>query len=219
MKQYLRNRVSKAASYLEILLSVFIMIGILIVSISLTRDLILGTGEAINGAFTFDFRVFTGRIMQVIIGVEFVKMLSKHTPESTVDVLLFVVARKIIIEEPNFVDMAVGIVAIAVLFSIRKYFTNKTNPNGCILEGDTKISEMNAILRSDFNKEDCETVRELVTKAMELQRIQLVQGKEIIINDTLFKIYSIKDGIIDAVEAIPLTTRHIRWPWSKSRKK
>lgn len=215
MKQYLRNRVSKSASYFEILMSLFILAGILIYSASLINDLVIGIINDARGTFTFDFHAFIGQIMQLIIGVEFVKMLSKHTPESTIEVLLFVVARKIIVDEPEFLDMAVGIISIGLLFLVRKYFTQKTNPEGCILEADTKISEMNAILRTHCADGSCTTVNDLVRTEMERQKIPLAEGKEIIFNDIVFKIISMKNGEIDAVEAIPLKTRRIRWPWSR----
>jgi len=215
MKQYLRNRVSKSASYFEILLSLFILAGILIISVSLISSLFRAIVDMTRGTYTFDFHEFVGQIMQLIIGVEFVKMLSKHTPESTIEVLLFVIARKIIVDEPGFVDMAVGILAIAILFLVRKFFTQKTNPEGCILEADTRIGEMNAILRTHCTDESCATVRDLIHHEMQVKHLPLMQGQEIVINDIVFKIYSLKDGDVDAVEAIPAKPHVLRWPWSR----
>jgi len=215
MKQYLRNRVSKSASYFEILLSLFILAGILIISVSLISSLIRAVADMTRGTYAFDWHEFVGQIMQLIIGVEFVKMLSKHTPESTIEVLLFVIARKIIVDEPGFVDMAVGILAIAILFLVRKFFTQKTNPEGCILEADTRIGEMNAILRTHCMDEGCATVRDLIHHEMHVKHLPLMQGQEIVLNDIIFKIYSLKDGDIDAVEAIPAKPHVLRWPWVK----
>ncbi len=218
MKQYLRNRVSKSASYLEILLSLLIVTAILIVAISLVNDLVMGVIGIANGSFSFNFRTFIGQIMQLVIGVEFVKMLSKHTPESTIEVLLFVVARKIIIEELNILDMAVGIIAIAILFLVRRYFTRKTDPEGCILEADTTIAEMNRILRTSCLAENCATVRELVTKEFDRQKVPLAEGEEIVYMDLIFKIHAIKTGAIDAIEVVPMAPRPLRWPWRKTKK-
>lgn len=213
MKQYLRNRVSKSASYIEIILSIFIIIGILIVSVILVRDLVNGIINEFKGDFSFDFRSFIGLIMQLIIGVEFVKMLSKHTPESTIEVLMFVVARKIIIDDPDYWQIGLGILAIGVLFFIKFYFTQKTNPEGCILEGETRIPEMNMILHTRYQSEDCSNVRDMVQKEMELQRINLVRDSKVIIGDHIFKVYAVNNGNIDAVEVFPVDSRKFRWPW------
>ena len=213
MKQYLRNRVSKTASYIEIIFSIFIIIGILIVSVILVRDLVNAIIKEFNGDFSFDFRVFIGLIMQLIIGIEFVKMLSKHTPESTIEVLMFVVARKIIIDDPGYVDIGLGILAIGVLFMIKHFFTQRSNPEGCILEGDTRIPEMNMILRSRFGTEEGITVRDVVMKELDRQKINVVCGNRVVIQDHIFKIYAVDDGEIDAVEVFPANPRKFRWPW------
>lgn len=213
MKQYLRNRVSKSASYIEIMLSIFIIIGIIIVSVILARDLIIGIANEFRGDFSFDFRTFIGLIMQLIIGVEFVKMLSKHTPESTIEVLMFVVARKIIIDDPGYIEIGLGILSIGVLFMIKHYFTQKANPEGCILEGDTRIPEMNMILRSKYKPENCTSVRDMVMKEMDQQKINILRDSKVIIQDHIFKIYSINNGKIDAVEVFPVNQRKFRWPW------
>ncbi len=210
MKQYLRNRVSKSASYVEILLSVFIMLGTAIVSVTLARDLVHALTGLLQGEAAFSFESFVGQIMQLIIGVEFVKMISKHTPESTIEVLMLVVARKIIVDEPAFTDISIGIASIAALFLIKRFLTQKTNPDGCILEGETSIGEANAILRTRLET-SLTTIRDLVTAAMEEQRILPVSGAQVLIGQHVFKIYSMRDGTIDAVEAIP-ARRSFRWP-------
>jgi hypothetical protein len=60
--------------------------------------------------------------MALIIAMEFVKMLSRHTPGSAIEVLVFAMARKLIIaEKSSAIDLLLGIIAIAVLFFVRKY--------------------------------------------------------------------------------------------------
>lgn len=43
-----------------------------------------------------------------------------------------------VMEESGYFDIGVGILAIAILFLIKKYLTVTVNPNGYILEGDTR---------------------------------------------------------------------------------
>jgi hypothetical protein len=215
MKQYLRNRVSRTASYIEIFLSILILIGIIFFAISLIRDLGFAIISIINGTFGFDFRTFIGQTIQVIIGVEFVKMLSKHTPESTVEVLMFVVARKIIVDEPQFLEMAVGVISIGLLFVIKKYWTKKTNPEGNILEGDTEIKELNIIMHTHFKKGEATNVRDIVKNEMARQGIRIALDAEVVIEDHIFKVYSVRDGDIDAVEVIPLSKYRFQWPWQR----
>lgn len=60
-------------------------------------------------------------MFDLIIGIELLKMLCRHDLDSIVEVLLFSVAREMIIEHmPIYLEL-VGIMAIAILFLVRKY--------------------------------------------------------------------------------------------------
>jgi hypothetical protein len=217
MKQYLRSKVSRMASYIEIFLSALILIGILVFSVSMVKDLVIAVRSIADGSFEFDFRNFIGLMMQIIIGVEFVKMLAKHTPESTVEVLMFVIARKIIVDDPLFNEIAIGVVSIGLLFIIKLYFTQKTSPDGFILEGDTKISELNHVAHTHFDCNQAADLRSLVKNKMDVQRINAVVNAEIIMQDHIFKIYSMREHEIDAIEVSPIQGIVFRWPWQRKK--
>ena len=55
-------------------------------------------------------------------GVEFVKMLILHTPESVIEVPLHAVARQIIISHESAMENLVGVLAVALIFVVKKYF-------------------------------------------------------------------------------------------------
>jgi phosphate starvation-inducible membrane PsiE len=68
-------------------------------------------------------------MLTLVIGVEFIKMLCKHTPETVIDVLLFAMARQIVIYHDNSLDLLLGIIAIVGLFAAKKYLTKKDSHN------------------------------------------------------------------------------------------
>lgn len=57
----------------------------------------------------------------LIIGVEFVKMICKPTTGTIVEVLMFAIARGIIIEHAFGLTSLLGVLSIAILFAVRKY--------------------------------------------------------------------------------------------------
>ena len=59
----------------------------------------------------------------LVIGVELVVMLSLHIPGVLLEVLLYAIARKLILlpKASGMTDLLLGVIAIAVLFAIRKY--------------------------------------------------------------------------------------------------
>ena len=75
------------------------------------------------------FTEFLGNALTLLIGVEFVKMLAKHTAENLLEVLMFAIARQMVVEHLNMVETLIGVIAIAVIFAIRKYLLLKNSDN------------------------------------------------------------------------------------------
>ncbi len=57
----------------------------------------------------------------LIIGVELIRMMYHHTADSVFEVLLFAIARQIIIDHSSIWIMFIGVLSIAVLYATRKY--------------------------------------------------------------------------------------------------
>ena len=57
----------------------------------------------------------------LVIGIELTKMLIKHTPESIIDVLLFTIARYMVMYHERMLDLLLGVAAIAGLFAIKMF--------------------------------------------------------------------------------------------------
>ena len=79
---------------------------------------------------TMEYERILSTVLTLVIGVEFTKMLCKHTPETVIDVLLFAMARQIVIYHDSSLDLLLGIIAIVGLFAAKKFFT-KNDPNNC----------------------------------------------------------------------------------------
>lgn len=126
LKRKLRKGMARASSYIEIFISALILIGIAVASINLGTELITLSKQAlVMKDVTIPIEEYLALGLQLIIGVEFVKMISKHTVSSTIDVLLFAIARKLVVSHGSAVDLLLGIIAIAILFIVKHFFGNK----------------------------------------------------------------------------------------------
>ena len=77
----LRNRIIQASSLLEVLLSGLVLIGLLLSVVPLIRwmpGLLFDGNEA-------EIRTFLERSLDIVIGIEFIKMLAKHSPGSSLE--------------------------------------------------------------------------------------------------------------------------------------
>ena len=78
-----------------------------------------------------EFERILSILFNLVIGVEFIRMLYKHTPVTVIYVLLFATARHIILNYEGVMHLMVGVISIAGLFAVKKYFTCKYNRLAC----------------------------------------------------------------------------------------
>ena len=118
LKENLRRQVAFCASFIEIAISAVVLIAIIIAGFQVVREMIGLVGDSkAHESFT----LFLGHAFNLIIGVEFIKMLCRHTPGSAIEVLLFAIARQMVVEHTSPLENLIGIVTIALIFAIRKY--------------------------------------------------------------------------------------------------
>ena len=114
----LRNRIIQASSLLEVLLSGLVLIGLLLSVVPLIRwmpGLLFDGNEA-------EIRTFLERSLDIVIGIEFIKMLAKHSPGSSLEVLLYAIARHLVVGHDSAVENLLSVGAIALIFIVRKFF-------------------------------------------------------------------------------------------------
>jgi hypothetical protein len=100
------------------MISITIIIAIGISMITLAN----GIKELYLNPFAKDaFQNFLGIAFNILIGIEFLKMIFKNNLSTVVEVLFFAIARQIIVEHTTVIENCVGVISIAILFLIRKY--------------------------------------------------------------------------------------------------
>ena len=91
------SKIVKAVFILEIILAVFIAIGVIVGSADIIRYFKIIYDTPPMETFPV-MQTFLGHILTLVIGLELTIMLVSHTPSSVIEVLLYAIARKMIIE-------------------------------------------------------------------------------------------------------------------------
>ena len=117
-KRVFRDQIAEAAGILEVVLSAIVLIALLMSVIPLLK-LMPGL---LTDADSMEVHTFLKRALDIVIGIEFIKMLAKHSPGSVLEVLLYAIARHMIVGHEDAVQNLVSVGAIALIFIIRKYF-------------------------------------------------------------------------------------------------
>ena len=120
----INTRLVKMMKAVELVIAVLLMIAI---AISTLATVCFGAESLMNQSFQLD--AILEKALTLVVGVEFVKMLAKHTAENLLEVLMFAIARQMIVEHLNMIDTLIGIISIAIIFFIRKYLLLKTTDN------------------------------------------------------------------------------------------
>ena len=117
-RKALRSYIIQAATLLEIVLSGLVLIGLLLSFIPLLKWM---PGLLFDGN-DVEIRGFLERALDIVIGVEFIKMLAKHSPGSSLEVLLYAIARHMVVGHESALENLLSVGAIALIFIVRKFF-------------------------------------------------------------------------------------------------
>lgn len=140
----------------EFAMAVIIFVGI-IVSLP---DLFKYMFEIVNSAQSHSYKLFQSflaHVLLMVIGLEFVAMLINHEEYQVIYIMIMVVARKMLIYGDNTRDLFIGVLAIAVLFVVRKYFTIHkilANAGVAIFDANTRMENVNEHLVRDIESRE-----------------------------------------------------------------
>lgn len=116
----MNQQLIKFARIMEITIAVLVMISI---GISIGIVIFQSIQSLVKGSFNLEG--FLSSALTLVVGVEFVKMLLLHTPESVIEVLLYAVARQIILSHDSALENLIGVLAVAIIFIVRTYLITK----------------------------------------------------------------------------------------------
>lgn len=145
----LKEILLKGIGWIETIISIILVITTVVMTIGLILSLINeGPGMLSENV---SVRSILERFFELVICIEFVRMLSKHSVESIIEIILFSIARGMIAEVQSPIETLILIAALLGLMVIRKYF---------ILPDDLEINVKKKIKKEKQCTEDTELSEE-----------------------------------------------------------
>ena len=133
MRKKLQDKMFEASYLFELFISVIVGIAIVIFAVRLCVDTV--AASVFSKSADDLVRILDDAII-LAIGAELIKMLCKHTPETIIEVLAFALARQLIVGHAAPLENLITIVAIAVLFAVRRFLLQRHDmvetPDGLI---------------------------------------------------------------------------------------
>ena len=124
MREKARNLIQKGCDILELLLAVAVGIGLII---SLVLYIPEGAALITKSGDTGTFLLFLEDMFNIVVGIEFIKMLCKPSAENVIEVLVFLVARHMIIGSNSALDILLSVVSVALLYGVRLVLRREKN--------------------------------------------------------------------------------------------
>ena len=116
-KRDIQDRVYKLAICIETFFAIVIAIVIVLLAVKLIT-IIFQPGFFVDEE---SFSNFLKNALGLVVGVEFVKMLVRHTMDNVVEVLIFAISRHLIVYHLEIWEILIGVLCMAILFAIRKF--------------------------------------------------------------------------------------------------
>ena len=192
MKQYVSIFLKRLAVLLEFFIAIMLAIGILLLSLRMASSL----GNIPNLAVWPNYDDLLETCFNLIIGVELIRMMYYHTPNTVFEVLLFAIARQIIVEHSSAWSSLIGVCAIAVLFATRKFlFSDFDVSDETVFRATTKAGVVNKILEISIPHEEGDTLKDVLVRRCEEEDIEIGVG-------TCVRMHEGKISRIEVIRAI-----------------
>ncbi|MEA4915408.1 MAG: hypothetical protein VB061_12650 [Christensenella sp.] len=198
MKLKITQRTIQLLGLIEFIIAIFIILAILrgIAGIVLEmRDI---KAILLKG---IDFSQFLSNAFSLVIGIEFTRMLIKHSADAAIEVLLFAIARQLIIAHPATWEMLVGVVAIAGVFAIRKYLfvDDFHHSERFVFDACLQISRVNSVAHINLPDDGEQTIGVLMEEMLTKKSNEIKTGAHVEFGNILLRIETTKDGSIETV--------------------
>lgn len=199
MRQYVTIFLKRLAVALELFISIMLAIGILLLCLRMAAS--LANIPNLEAWPNYDDLLET--CFNLIIGVELIRMMYYHTPNTVFEVLLFAIARQIIIDHSSIWSSLIGVCAIAVLFATRKYlFCEFDVSDEIIFRASTRVKSVNKVMGIDIPHESGETLSDVLLQKFEEYDIESGVGACVYFTDFGLRVAKMHDGKISRIEVI-----------------
>lgn len=200
MKDYLQTRVYYFSFFIEIFISLILSGVLLVLAARLAVDAV---GMTISDSTSDAFTYLLGNAMNIAVGVEFIKMLCKHTPMTVVEVLMFAIARQMIVAHSSAWDTLVGVICIAILFATRKYlFIVHDDVTKVTLRANQSVKMANVLAKVHIPTGEGVTLQEVIEKHIKENDLERKIGTCVDYDNFALCIASVHDDKITRVDIL-----------------
>lgn len=147
------KKIEKAVHIIELIIACIIIIGILLGLVQLLRYFLLILTAPPDESYNL-IQSFLGLALLLIVGAELIHMILYHSTEALLELILFVIARKMLIYSTNVVDLIFGTIAIAIVFFTMKFLVGSDGESMLKNDRADELSSLMHLLKRQKKAEE-----------------------------------------------------------------
>ncbi|MDW7670899.1 MAG: transporter associated domain-containing protein [Bacillota bacterium] len=202
MKEFsIMKKLEEYTYWLEMVLTILLAVGIAIGLIDIVKYFVEILQHGADESYDI-FKHFLAHTLLLVVGIELMLMLLSHSTNAILELVLFVIARKMLIYGETMLDLVLGTLAIAGVFAILKYLAPKKDfvtRDDRIYSASTSVDKIHQDTGLDLPINRGNTVGGLVCSLAEEACVPVAQGSEFESGDIRIKVVKATDGVIEKV--------------------
>lgn len=208
------ERIKIVLKWLEVLLSIIVLISVVSGIPDLFRHIWAWIRDPEILTSYNAFSNFLKHVLILVVGIELVYMIISHKNESILTLVLFVIARKMLVYADGMVDILLGTVSVVLVFVAFRYFVPDEVKHGK-LDGTFSASLTLRRLREDHNihiHASDHTLGGYLFHLFEQADLPLVENAVLSDDHYIYRICKMDEGVIERVSVVrkdPVPTVHL----------
>ena len=186
---------------LEVVIALIVAIAVIMGIPDLFRYIVIILTEPKDISYEA-FGAFLKHVLMLVVGLEMIMMIVTHSHESILTLVLFVIARKMLVYADSMIDIFIGTVAIAIIFFVLKFFAGDDK---LLAKYDNTFSAAIPLekVRREFGfklpESDINTLGGLIYNLSQEKCIKIEEGLTLNYGDYKFTIVACEDGVIERI--------------------
>lgn len=199
MKELISHILKQVAAILEYVIAFMLAIGIILLCLRMACSL-----PNIPNLNTYpNYDDLLEICFNLIIGVELIRMMYSHSPNTVFEVLLFAIARHIIMDHSSIYSSLIGVCSIAVLFATRKFlFSEFDVADETVFRASAKVKVVNKILSVNLPGGDDDNLSDILLSHLKDDNIVPRIGACYYFHDCGLRVAKLHDGKISRIQVI-----------------
>lgn len=201
MNNQLVKKIRNLIVYVEIIIGIVIAIAVILGIPDLFRYIVTIVTSTKDISYE-TFSNFLKHVLILVVGLEMMMMILTHSHESILTLVLFVIARKMLVYADSMFDIFIGTLSIAVIFIVMRYFKGDDK---LLAKYDNTFSAAIPVekMRREFGIKvpvtDAQTLGGLIYELSLEENTQIKEGTMLFFGDYKFTIVAFNDGVIERI--------------------